>query len=310
MSDSRVIGGDRVTPWSEVGQKVKEGSNTKIETLLKQKGLDWEVEAQPLYLANGIQVPGKVANVRKGTNTVLGVVSDQYTIVQNGPAFSFIDGLKKEGMVIDTVGEIRGKKIWVAGKFPQISVNKDPIDMYALFINSHDGKGAVKVAVTPTRAFCQNVLTQAIKNAERVWAIRHTGELEGRLHTIQSVLQRVSEYGTEFLKVTEGLWGTKINNEKLDDILELLFPIKEDMSDRKVLNVEADREQFMAIYKNSPDLKAGRGTAWGVLNAASAYATHRQPKRATETYKARLLDKVVDGVPMIQKAYDLILKIA
>ena len=50
---------------------------------LKIAGLEWTVVRTPLALPDGTIVPTHVANVRSDTQRILGVVGDDYSILQN-----------------------------------------------------------------------------------------------------------------------------------------------------------------------------------------------------------------------------------
>ena len=47
--------------------------------------------------------------------------------------------------------------------------------------------------------------------------------------------------------------------------------------------------------------------AYRFLNAVSDFATHAQPLRETATYRENLFARTMEGNPLIDKAYDLVL---
>ena len=78
------------------------------------------------------------------------------------------------------------------------------------------------------------------------------------------------------------------------------FPEKADATARQKENVQKQKDDFMICYF-SPDIAKFRQTAWGVLNAASDYATHREPMRKTEKFAENRWGKIMDGDPFIDK---------
>lgn len=59
-------------------------------------------------------VEGYKANVRSSDNSILGVVSDKYKIVQNKEAFAFTNELLCKGVEYETAGSLKkGKKNWL-----------------------------------------------------------------------------------------------------------------------------------------------------------------------------------------------------
>lgn len=148
----------RETPWHGLGTKVQEAPTSKDALILA--GLDWSVVQEPVYTGQNELVQGYKANVRDSDRKVLGVVTDRYKIVQNGEAFSFTDTLLGEGVRYETAGSLQGgKSVWLLAHLPhEYIISGERISPYLLFSNTHDGSGAVKVAITPIRVVCCNTL--------------------------------------------------------------------------------------------------------------------------------------------------------
>ena len=77
------------------------------------------------------------------------------------------------------------------------------------------------------------------------------------------------------------------------------------MSDRQKGNAEQNRASLIRCY-DAEDLANFVGTQWGVLNAVSDFATHTTPNRMTDTYWENNWGKVMEGHPIMDKAYDLL----
>ena len=75
----RAYSGD--VPWHGLGVKV--GDNLTPQEMMQAAGLDWTVSKHPMYVTDGILVPGKKALLRDSDNTVLDVVGDDWIPVQN-----------------------------------------------------------------------------------------------------------------------------------------------------------------------------------------------------------------------------------
>ena len=153
------------------------GQWLRILPLLCLAGLDWKVEQHPIVTSDGIPLNGFWANVRNIDQKVLGVVSDKYKVVQNEEAFAFTDTLLGEGVTYETAGALQeGRKVWLLAKLPQkYIISGDEITPYLVFSNSHDGSGAIKVAMTPVRVVCNNTLNLALEHARRIWSTTHGG---------------------------------------------------------------------------------------------------------------------------------------
>ena len=79
----------RVKPWHGIGTVVADCPSSRDAIWLA--GLDWKVEQQEVRTENGVIIPGYKANIRDRDQSILGVVSDRYQVVQNEDAFAFTD---------------------------------------------------------------------------------------------------------------------------------------------------------------------------------------------------------------------------
>ena len=90
-------------------------------------------------------------------------------------------------------------------------------------------------------------------------------------------------------------------------MLDEIFPVNEDDSDRKKNNVNDIKEQFM-VCMFAPDILKFRNTAWGVMNAASDLITHNQPRRASDTFQERNFNNILDGHVVLDSVFEKLLK--
>ncbi len=68
------------------------------------------------------------------------------------------------------------------------------ITPYLVFSNTHDGSGAVKVAITPVRVVCNNTLNLALNTANRCFSMVHTGDIKGKIDEAKHTLFMADEY--------------------------------------------------------------------------------------------------------------------
>ena len=146
----------RETPWHELGTIVNDAPTS--EDALRISGLDWKVVQDDVFTDSGERITGYKANIRDTARKILGVVSDRYKVVQNTDAFSFTDELLGQGVRYETAGSLQdGRRVWLLARMPKEYIGgSDEICPYLVFSNSHDGTGAVKVAITPVRVVCNN----------------------------------------------------------------------------------------------------------------------------------------------------------
>ena len=285
----------RETPWHGLGTRVEEAL-TSAEAL-QIAGLDWEVKSKPVYVG-GKKAEGWVANVRSSDDSVLGIVTGKYKILQNKEAFDFTDSLIGGEVKYETAGSLfNGKKIWLLARLPSIKVAGDDVDNYVCFTNSHDGKASVKACITPVRVVCNNTLNMALGSAKRSFSVRHFAKVADKVQEAREILNLSEVYFQNLAKTADDMANVTVSTEYFDKLMEKLFPIKEDASDATKKHAEMAREQFQICYL-APDIAKFYGTAWGIINATSDFVGHATPARNTSTYEERRWDKIMDGHPI------------
>ena len=296
----------REKPWHGLGTIVADALSSS--EALKQAGLDWQVYQQPIFTNFGEVIKGYRANVRSSDNKVLGVVSDRYKVIQNDEAFEFTDGLLGEGVRYETAGSLQGgKKIWLLARLPEDYImSGDKISSFLVFSNTHDGSGAVRVAITPVRVVCNNTLNLALATANRSFSMIHTGDIKGKVRMAQEALFMAEEYmgnlGHEIAMLNE----KRISYGQVEDYINELLPLAKDATETTKKNVMKQRSDMTRRYYEAPDLKALDHTAYRFINAVSDFATHAEPLRRTSDYRENLFAKTIGGNPMIDKTYQLV----
>lgn len=320
------------TPWHGIGKVVD--SVSSVEEALVLAGIPWKVMqsdivpyvqlmqiiddikfamtmgqdvTQYTHKLEEIKIPGYKLNYRETDFAPLGIVTDHYRIVQNVEALTFANYIFNEGATFETAGALRGgKQIFVTMKLSTKVIVGEETTLYLVLTNSHDGKGAVTVMITPVRVVCQNTLNLALRNAVRKFTCAHRGSIESKLAEARYVLTTANEYMTCLEEEFGELKRIKLTDEKVKEYTEILLPSDENDSVRKANWIAEARK---AIYDewNAPDLADREKSAFRYVNAISAFATHYQPMRMTKNFKENRMIKTVDGNPYIDKAYELVL---
>ena len=296
----------RETPWHGLGTKVLEAPASK--DALQLAGLDWRVLQEPIYTAMEELVDGYKANVRDSDRKVLGVVTDRYRVIQNDEAFAFTDELLGAGVKYETTGSLQGgRKVWLLAHMPhEYIISGERISPYLLFSNTHDGSGAIKVALTPIRVVCQNTLNLALANAKRSWSMIHTGDIKEKMQEAKDTLFLAENYMDELGKEFEALRMKKLTDKQVMEYIEILLPIEDGSTPQQEKNMKRLREDMKVRYFDAPDLQGVGKNAYRFVNAVSDFATHAEPLRKTANYKENLFSRTVDGNPMIDKAYQMV----
>jgi len=293
----------REVPWHGLGVKVAEAPDSAVA--LKTAGLDWEVARHPVYV-DGNVVDDYFANVRMSDKKVLGIVGKDYRIVQNREAFAFTDKLLgNDGVRYDTAGSLKGgRRVWMLARMDGRMLLGEEVVPYLLFSNGHDGRHAVRVAVTPIRVVCQNTLNLALRKADRSWATMHIGELDKKFEEAARTLGLANSYLDELGREADRLYKVKVNESQLKELVEKVIPLPRDK--RRHNRVYELREELLTRYYEAEDLKEFRGTGWGFIGAVSDLVSHSQPKRITPVFKENRFARVTGGSPELDRAVNLL----
>lgn len=299
----------RVAPWHGLGVCVEEALNSR--EALEKSGLNWMVEQRPI-ITDGKLISGYKANIRQTDGKILGVVTDRYKVVQNHEAFAFTDALLGEGVKYETAGSLSdGKRIWILAKLPdKYIIEGEQVDPYLVFSSSHDGSGAIKVCMTPIRVVCQNTLNIALSSAKRMWSTIHVGDLAGKMAEAHSTLLLAEKYMEKLGAEVSRLSKIKLSDRKVMEYIDLLLPMDEQPSELHRKNIARVREDMKIRYFDAPDLHYVGKNAYRFLCAVSDFATHAKPLRETANYRENVFAKTVDGHPLIDKAYDMVVSAA
>lgn len=265
-------------------------------------------------------ISGKKATVRTDTYKPLGIVSDTYGIVQNLDAFTFVDTLCTGQVgdhvpIIESAGVLgHGERVFITAKFPDdiILDNKgdDRVEMYMVFTTSHDGTGAVKCMVTPTRVVCNNTLNLALSNNKGCLSLRHSSNIMQRLDLTSKentefafkALKLMHVYKRSLEQRFDHLRNIKVSESDLDRILaEVVLSEKSMETYRKFGTMEHEdiptqsKNTFeamkMAVENGVGQDYGERGTGLWVMNGISSYYQNNASWRSDEVK----LDSILHG---------------
>ena len=296
----------REAPWHGLGTKVKEAPASNDALILA--GLNWQVLQEPIFTAASEPIEGYKVNVRDSDRKVLGVVTDRYKVIQNNEAFAFTDELLGEGVRYETAGSLQGgKKVWLLAHMPrEYIISGEQISPYLVFSNTHDGSGAIKVALTPIRVVCQNTLNLALAKANRCWSMIHTGDIHEKMQEARDTLLRAENYMKVLGQEFENLRMKKLSDRQVTEYIEILLPLEDNSTPQQTKNIRKLREDMKMRYFDAPDLQHVGKNAYRFVNAVSDFATHAEPLRKTANYKENLFARTMEGNPMIDKAYQMV----
>lgn len=277
-----IVTTERTNTWARIGTDVSIA--TTIDDVLEMANLNYTVKSEPIYLGNGIEVPGKVANVDDRGN-IKGVVGPDYEICQNRDAFAFVNNIS-DRLTFVKAGETHWGMVYVIAKLDDVNVLGDKMTPYIILQNSHNGGTTLKATICPLRIVCQNQFAMSFKKSPNAIKILHTSRIYDRMHEAAKLMKSVAHYMEEFVLTAEELAMLKINYDKATEIITKFFEkaLTKQSTERQINSIAKKVDELQAIYTNTvnTDLANFKGTGWGLVNAFSDYITHKKPARITE----------------------------
>lgn len=260
-------------PWHRLGVQLP-GLATAAEMLAAVPALRSPVVKEQI-VRNGKEVDGKFFTVRQDTDTVLGIVGQDYKILQNSEAFAMLDAITmdKYGPKYETAGALwGGRRVWALARLPEFLevVPGDAIACFILVSNSHDGSSAVRFMETPVRVVCGNTEAMALKGKGKSHKLRHSGDLIGKVSDVQDTLKIVRSDFLATLEQYRALANNRPSSEEVDFVLKGLFP------DTKSTRAELQRGRVRNLWDEGigADIPGIAGTAWALYNGVTELVDH------------------------------------
>lgn len=294
-------------PWHGLGLQLAHPP-TAAEGLVAA-GLDWQVAKLPLFY---FYEPGDMGTVpdhyaivpgggwRDRKRPVFGVVSAQYNPLQNSEAFAFFDPLIKRGQAIyEAAGALgNGERVWVLAKLKDpIEIKGDATERYLLLSNSHDGRSAVQIKITPIRVVCNNTLTMALSRGTDL-RILHTEDLDERMEQATNLFAAIVREYADIEDSFRAMARRQLKPKEPEAYFKIVFPDPEKPEQKQrqpAYNAalrRARRDQICCANLFEGERNSGpgiRGTAWAAYNAVTEYVDHRNnPSGPARSESSRL----------------------
>lgn len=252
----------------------------------------WNVRKEPLQTApiisadgvSTLEVPDQFATVRTnpvtGRPDVLGVVGRGYTPIQNEEHAALLDALVDEsGAHFETAGSLRaGRQVFITMKLPASILigGVDPVDLYLVALNSHDGTSAFRLLVSPVRVVCANTQAAPISRARSSFSIRHTSGARGYIEQARQALGLTFAYAEAFQAEADAMLAQSFTDAQFAAIVAELWPIDEKSERSKTIG--ANRSHTLnRLWRRSPTNTEIRGTKWAAYQAITEYTDHVAP---------------------------------
>ncbi|MFI9811422.1 DUF932 domain-containing protein [Saccharothrix variisporea] len=311
----------RHSAWHQVGTSVTghRGAMSALEAArltgwnirkLAQIGVE-ETPDGPRRIGNPDQVMLARTDPRTGATRYLSSVGVGYGVRQNEDQAALLDALVAESGAggFAHAGAIdEGRRTFVTMKLPDaLSVaGLDPVELYLVVFNSHDGSAAFRVSLVPFRVLCANQLPMVIRDQVASVAIRHTRNATIDVAEIRSKLRLMYGYAEAFEQQAGRMIEAELSTEEFREVVEVLWPVNDATAPpRTRFNADRRRHQLMRLWTDAGTQHNIRGTRWAGLQAITEYLDHYEPARDANTRALRVLTG--SGVlKRKQEAFDLL----
>lgn len=273
---AEIISLPRIASWANIGTTL---NSTAVDDALTKAKLNYEVQKERLYLADGTSIPEMVATTYTTTNSkgevskhILGTVGEKYEVVQNRDGFAFVDYIS-DGLKFVKGGMTHTGMIYLIAELPEVDILGDVFKPYVIFRNSFNGKYQLSAAITPLRIVCQNQFNFAFTNVENTINIRHSARAYDRMEEAKYVLQGVAQYMGKLNEIAKQFAGIKLNKTETEIAVNMLFPTPNNADERAKLVLASQKASFVKML-DADDNQNHKGNAWGLVNAYTDYITH------------------------------------
>jgi len=284
--------------WHGLGNKLEAGAS--IEAWQEAAGMDWAINRAPVqYMtADGaVTVEDKHVLFRSDNKAALGIVSDNYKVVQPGETLEFFRDIA-DGFSLETAGTLfGGRRFWALARVmgdTRVLDENDRVGGFLLLSSSADGTMATEARFTTVRVVCNNTLSLARGAGKAEFKAKHKSVFcpdtaKRTLGISRTDIENTFESAMEDFRRMARQRITK--NDMVKMTLELFGYDTENMSDKEYQ--DAVRKPLVSNVGTlavtgrdliGSEMMGGNGTTWAWLNAVTQYVDH-MARAKTESHR-------------------------
>ncbi len=277
-------------PWHGLGTRVSE--NISVDDMMKEAGLDWEVQKVPAYAdLNGTRIhSGHDMLVRTSDNTALDMVTGNWNPVQNAEAFDFFREFVEAGdMEMHTAGALQdGKRVWCLAKVKDDFTigGKDLVESYLLLTNPHMYGRAVDIRFTPIRVVCNNTLTLSL-GQKGDYQVSMSHKKAFNADEAKNLLGVAKDKMSQYEEMARFLNVKRWTDETVKAYFATVFPNTNPNAKNKTFPIaEFDKyasknaKRALEVMPIQPGADMGAGSFWQAYNAVTYLTDHELGRNA------------------------------
>ena len=251
-------------------------TNEKIFELLENTGLNWSVEKSELFDSKE-RSSGMYGMYRKDNDYCLGVVGDQYEILQNFElAEIIIEAANGLNFDVTNGGSLKdGRRVYLQIALPDEKIGKSPVKRWISALNSHDGSLSVGFGSTNTTVICQNTFYRAHGDLQK---FRHTATMKERISIAQKGMRKTLELDNELMENFKRMADMPLRDEAIERVINKIFKVDVNKTEDEISTRKRNQIESFANSLNTSITEQGR-TIWALFNGVTRYTNHEnKPK--------------------------------
>lgn len=287
--DEVAFSGARSAIWHGLGQEMDD--NASFEDWKVNAGLDWEVHESTVdynvvnenSVVERKSIPDKRVLFRSDTKDSLGIVSNDFKIVQPDQVIEFFrDLVELHGFKLSTAGTLfGGRRFWAladVGKSDNV-VAGDQIDGHLLLTTAVDGTMSTQARFTSTRVVCNNTLTIALQGNSSRPVVRVTHKRDFDPSLVKIDLKLLDKGWVDFMASMKKLSNTKMSAKQTREFFEEQLFDGDRNANEQTWGVTREVTRLTDLALGGSGSAYSRGTAYGALCAVTEHFTHGTGKR-------------------------------
>lgn len=281
--------GPRAAIWHGLGQNMTDDAS--FEDWKVSAGMDWEVHestvdykaVNALGQVESLSIPEKRVLFRSDTKEALGIVSNDFKIVQPEQVIEFFrDLVEQHGFKLSTAGTLfGGRRFWAladVGKSDTV-IDTDRIDGHLLLTTAVDGTMSTQARFTSTRVVCNNTLSIALKGASARPVIRVTHKRDFDPDAVKIDLKLIDEGWANFMKNMRGLVNKRMSAKQTREFFEEQLFNPDRLAHEQTWGITREVTRLTDLALGGSGSGYTKGTAYGTLCAITEHYTHGTGKR-------------------------------
>lgn len=261
---------DSGVPWHGLGTAVPTAVTSK--EAIQLAGLDWDVELRKVRLVDGIGIPQYRAITRTTDNKVFGMPTPDYKPIQNRDAFTFLDSLVQDKVLVyDTAGAINeGKTVWMLARMDEdFRIQDDVYGKFLLATTSHDALHSLMFWTTAVRVVCENTLMMAT-GAASIARVQHSGDIAAKMDKARQLMAISTGQQRRMEEWLRKLTEVEVEEAGMIKVRETLFGGLDEATPTQRKNAI---DSFTEIYRAEAE-RCGE-TAYALAQTVTGYADHK-----------------------------------